>query len=85
MHQKVLSGSPKLWIGFYNLNSADHSYEWVDGSNVSFKKWDDNEPNNHGPLGINENCTELNAAGKWNDLNCLGNNLTFVCGKKLNP
>ena len=67
------------------LPLADHSYEWVDGSSVSFTKWDDNEPNNSGPSGINENYTELNAAGKWNDLNCSTFNRSFVCGKRLNP
>ena len=85
MHRNVSSGSSSVWIGFYNVNSADHSYEWVDGSNVSFKKWNDHEPNNHGPSGINENCTELNAEGKWNDMNCSGFKFSFVCSKKLNP
>ena len=80
MLQKVSSGSSRLWIGFYNLNKTDHSYEWVDGSNVSFTKWSDNEPS-----GINENCAEFDALGKWNDLNCLPHNLNFVCGKNLNP
>ena len=85
VRQEVSPGSFPIWIGLYNLNSADHSYEWADGTNVSFTKWNDNEPNNSGPLGINENCTELNPEGKWNDLNCSARNLTFVCGKKLNP
>ena len=84
MHQNVSSGSSSLWIGFYNVNNADHSYEWVDGSTVSFTKWNHNEPNNHGLQGINENCTEFNADGKWNDLNCFFK-LNFVCSKKFNP
>ena len=85
MLQKVSSGLSNLWIGFYNWNSADNSYKWVDGSNVSFKNWDDKEPNNLGPLGTTENCTELYTTGKWNDLNCLSFNRSFVCGTKMNP
>ena len=44
------------------------------------------EPNNMGPYGSDENCTEFYSSdGGWNDLNCAYNNKTYVCGKKLNP
>lgn len=43
------------WIGLFNLNSTHHSYEWVDGSMVDFRNWDDGEPNNY--LGLGENYT----------------------------
>ena len=84
VHQKVIPGSSRLWIGLYNYNITGHSYKWVDGTSVSFTKWNENEPNNRGPFN-NENCTEFNSKGKWNDLNCFGYNLSYVCGKKMNP
>lgn len=58
------------WIGLFNLNSRDHSYEWVDGSMVDFRNWDDGEPNNY--LGPGENCTKLlvTGEGKWSDGPC---------------
>ena len=71
------------WIGLFNLNSTDHSYEWVDGSMVDFRNWGDGEPNN---ANSGENCTELVVAlnGKWNDNSCY-ENMTYVCGKKFSP
>ena len=68
------------WIGLFNLNSTDHSYEWVDGSMVDFRNWGDGEPNN---ANSGENCTELVVAsnGIWNDESCHVNR-TYVCGKK---
>ena len=67
------------WIALFNLNSADHSYEWVDGSMVDFRNWKDGEPNN---AYSGENCTELyRVNGKWNDNSCYDNK-TYICGKK---
>ena len=71
------------WIGLFNLNSTDHSYEWVDGSMVDFRNWEDGEPNN---ANSGENCTELVVAwnGTWNDNSCY-ENMAYVCGKKFSP
>ena len=67
------------WIGLFNLNSADHSYEWVDGSMVDFRNRKDGEPNN---AYSGENCTELyRVNGKWNDDSCYDNK-TYICGKE---
>ena len=68
------------WIGLFNLNSTDSSYEWADRSMVDFRNWNVGEPNNDGS---GENCTELIFArnGTWNDLPCYINR-TYVCGKK---
>ena len=73
----------RAWIGLFNLNSTDHSYEWVDGSMVDFRNWGDGEPNN---AKSGENCTELVVAwnGTWNDNSCY-ENMTYVCGKKFSP
>ena len=76
--------SSPVWIGLYNLNSANGSYEWLDGSSPSFTNWDESEPNNAGRFSL-ENCTELRTNGKWNDLNCRRERLSYVCGKEFNP
>ena len=75
-----LISNSSAWIGLFNLNSTDHSYEWVDGSMVDFRNWGDGEPNN---ANSGENCTELVVAsnGIWNDESCHVNR-TYVCGKK---
>ena len=34
------------WLGLFNLNSTDRSYEWVDGSLVDSRNWNVDDPNN---------------------------------------
>ncbi|CAH3137174.1 unnamed protein product [Porites lobata] len=80
--EKSLISKSSAWIGLFNLNSTDRSYEWVDGSMVDFRNWGDGEPNNDNS---GENCTELyRVNGKWNDESCYANR-TYVCGKKFSP
>ena len=73
----------KVWIGFNNLKTKA-AFEWVDGSDVSFKYWAPGEPNNEGGP---ENCAELyvkpspefkNITYKWNDFKCDRLN-NYVC------
>ena len=72
------------WIGLFNLNSTDHSYEWVDGSMVDFRNWDDGEPNNY--LGLGENCTQLlvTGEGEWNNGPCNFDG-AFLVRKRCSP
>ena len=83
VHQEISPISiSSAWIGLFNLNSTDHSYEWVDGSMGDFRNWEDGEPNNDNS---GENCTELyRVNGKWNDESCYANR-TYVCDKKFSP
>ena len=86
MRKLVTPGSPSVWIGFADLYSEDDRFEWVDGTYKSFTNWNYGEPNNMGPYGSDENCTELHSSDRgWNDMNCAYYNKTYVCGKKLNP
>lgn len=78
------SSISSAWIGLFNLNSTDRSYQWVDGSMVDFRNWNVKEPNN---AHSGENCTELYVTrnlGKWNDESCYSKR-AYVCGKKLSP
>lgn len=61
------------------VNSANHSFEWVDGSELSFEGWNDAVPSNSGPFN-EENCTEINNIG-WDDENCHHNNFSYVVAR----
>ena len=74
-------GLPAVWIGLNNLNSADGSYEWVDGSDLSYTNWADGEPSQYS--GVIKNCTALNNDRKWHNVNCYTSAFTYVCGKRL--
>lgn len=45
-----------FWIGLSDLRLSQ-TFEWVDGSEVLFTNWNDNEPNNFGTSG--EDCVEI--------------------------
>lgn len=63
------------WIG---LTKIDQHFQWVDGSNLTFKNWNIGEPNNSGG---NEKCVELFVhSGKWNDITC-SKLRPFLCKK----
>ena len=47
----------------------------ADGSSAKYSNWNPGEPNNV----RNEDCTELLANGKWNDLPCTGYSRYLVC------
>ncbi len=61
-------GEP-FWIGF-----TDEAYEdefvWTDGTPVTYTNWRYGEPNNDGSNDLEENCTEIEAAGEWDDQSC---------------
>lgn len=53
------------WIG---LRKAGDHFEWVDGSRLTYKNWNEGEPNNYGGK---EKCVELFVkSGEWNDIEC---------------
>jgi gliding motility-associated-like protein len=68
-------GSAVVWIGFTDAK-VEGTFEWYDGSPVSYKNWrPGGEPNN---AGGNENCTQIFPDGFWNDLNCSLANLSII-------
>ena len=62
------------WIGFNDL-TTEGTWQWVDGSPVSYTQWHSGEPNDSG----GEDCAELyKTYGDWNDLPCTSS-LAFIC------
>ncbi|XP_078392315.1 C-type lectin lectoxin-Phi1-like [Cetorhinus maximus] len=67
------------WIGLTNRES-ERNWKWVDGTPVSFTRWDQGEPNNwYG----NENCAVIRRAS-WNDVSC-SNHFRFICEERALP
>jgi len=74
-------GTSVVWIGFSDKNT-EGTFEWFDGSTVTYTNWAGSEPNN---AGGDEDCTQIFADGFWNDLNCDGYNSLSVIEVNLCP
>lgn len=83
VHQFAVANKAGVWIGLSNLYTSDLSFEWVDGSEVSFTDWQPGEPSYVYQIYTSENCTEMSDAG-WNDLD-RNRSLSYVCGKDFHP
>ena len=82
------SGGPNLsdlplWIGLFDPNVGDGSgaahaadFQWVDGSNSTFRNWNTGEPDNSSPgeydTAINWQYSEGGSLGTWNDTPAAG-------------
>ena len=53
------------WIGLSNFNKPN--FTWSDGSLYTFANWTTRQPDS---ANNNENCAEIRADGRWNDMNC---------------
>ena len=65
----------RAWIGYTNL-FASGKFEWVDQVNRNYTNWRPDEPG----YGKNDNCTIMEADGKWDDISCVDNHMG-VCKK----
>ncbi|KAJ8277624.1 hypothetical protein GJAV_G00077700 [Gymnothorax javanicus] len=64
----------QYYIGM--LVNLDQSFQWIDGSPVSYVAWEQNEPNF---ANNDENCVTIyKSMGYWNDINC-GVELPSIC------
>ncbi|XP_040202225.1 hepatic lectin-like isoform X2 [Rana temporaria] len=65
------------WIGLTDVDN-EGTFQWIDGTEVSYTSWRDREPNG----GTKENCANLYKDRKWNDYDCNINNHA-ICEKRL--
>ena len=65
----------KCYIGV-NDRRYEGYFTNSDGTRVSYFNWSPGEPNNVG----NEDCVEIYAGGKWNDISCYSRK-AFICDK----
>jgi len=75
IQQLVSVVDESVWIGFSDA-STEGSWEWQDGSVVTYTNWAWGEPNNWSE----EDCAQMYTSGQWNDLDC-NDELPFVCKK----
>lgn len=68
-----LVGEYTAYIGLDDL-ANEGTFEWVDGSPISYNNWNSGEPNNSKG---NEDCTTTNSS-YWNDITCT-NSYRFIC------
>ncbi|XP_078392786.1 C-type lectin domain family 17, member A-like [Cetorhinus maximus] len=78
--EKSIENNPRdYWIGLTDRES-EGNWKWVDGTPVSFTRWEQGEPNNGSG---NENCAIIRING-WNDVSCT-DRLSFICEKRALP
>jgi hypothetical protein len=81
VHSIVIPKETAPWIGF-NDQGSEGSWQWSDGSAVTFTNWAGGEPNNSG----NEDCGHLYVYAnnpqdkRWNDAQC-GSGYDYICEK----
>uniref|UniRef100_A0A8R1DRF8 C-type lectin domain-containing protein n=1 Tax=Caenorhabditis japonica TaxID=281687 RepID=A0A8R1DRF8_CAEJA len=66
------------WIGVNDIQK-ENVFRNADSSDVDFFKWGQKQPNNEEH---NENCVEVDHAGRWNDKLCIVTR-PFVCKKRI--
>lgn len=63
------------WISGSDL-AKEGEYVWLgSGRPMAYKNFANNQPDN---AGGNENCVQMLATGKWNDINC-NTQLDYIC------
>uniref|UniRef100_A0A3Q0R9F3 Mannose receptor, C type 1b n=1 Tax=Amphilophus citrinellus TaxID=61819 RepID=A0A3Q0R9F3_AMPCI len=68
------------WIGL--TVDFDGTFQWMDGSQVLFQKWDENQPDFHN---FDENCAAMTYHnGFWHDFNC-GHEYMSICKRSSSP
>jgi hypothetical protein len=64
-----------IWIGLNDI-AQEGTYEWIDGSQSTYRNWDSTQPSDPGAI---ENCVDLSIqSGVWYDFGCT-NVERYVC------
>jgi len=78
--QQLSNKTTNIWIGLHDVPS-EGVWEWVDSSAVSYKNFNDGEPNNGLYVWEQEDCVEMDlSTGRWNDEGC-DSFREFICEK----
>ncbi|XP_069825560.1 CD209 antigen-like protein C [Dendropsophus ebraccatus] len=64
------------WIGLRRDTEKNQTWNWLDGTQISFTNWDGDQPDNHEN---NEHCGETRS-GPWNDVHCTAK-IYYICKK----
>ncbi|XP_033624641.1 macrophage mannose receptor 1-like [Asterias rubens] len=82
----VRAPSANVWIGLNDLD-VENTFKWTDGTNISFKNWAPDQPDNGFPA-FEEDCVYLESnedfPGEWNDGFC-DYNREYICQIPLDP
>ena len=73
----------EFWIGFTN-RANEGSFEWVDGSDVTYTNWIEGQPDD---FGSNQDCgmALLTRGSRWDDANCRSSSTSgYICRKDVN-
>ncbi|XP_067396467.1 C-type lectin domain family 4 member G-like [Emydura macquarii macquarii] len=72
------SKGKNYWIGLNDIDK-EGTFKWIDHSSVSYRNWDQGEPNDDHNR---EDCVHILKNGKWNDAPCGMNQDGWICEKK---
>ncbi|XP_015706215.1 C-type lectin domain family 4 member G-like [Coturnix japonica] len=70
-----LAPQHETWIGLHD-RSTEGSFQWVDGSNLSFRNWRWGQPDE---AGGGEDCVAMDNRGMWGDRPCAVSLGGWVC------
>ncbi len=71
----LLGVDRRIWIGFNDV-ASEGTFQWADGSPVTYTNWNPGEPNNSGGV---EDWTEfLGSNGRWNDISETGGSFAHI-------
>ncbi len=77
------SGGTPFWIG-YNDRGVEDRFLWSDGSDPTYTNWRAGEPENGGGPYTNEDCTEIEWTGEWDDQPC-SDEQPYLCEARCSP
>ncbi len=65
----------RIWIGFTDT-ATEGTFQWADGSPVTYTNWNPGEPNNSG--GVEDWAEFLGSNGRWNDISETGGSFAHI-------
>ena len=63
---RTLPSNDRMWIGLSD-RAIEGTFEWVDGTPVTFENWAPGMPDNNGGA---QDCAVYGPGGQWDDVGC---------------